>query len=239
MDTFFIDGRAADSAYVFTRDDPQVVDRREFVEDLWRPTRRYLDRNLRDDARNHFLERFWEMYLAATLLEKGFVLTKHGDEGPEFSAQIGTERVWFEAVAPTPGTGPDQVRELAAGLVPQSVPVDQILMRFTNAFAEKMKRYLVAIDRNIVAPADPYILAINSSAIQWPESDSNVPYFVRAFLGVGSQVIAFDTKTHEVVGSSFQYRPKIQKSNGAEVSTGRLFEEDAGFCSALIHSADG
>lgn len=236
MDTFFISGPASDPAYLFTRDEPRAIERRAFVEALWHRSRQYVDRNLREDARNHFLQRFWEMYLAVTLLDRGLVLTRHGADGPEFSAEVASDRIWFEAIAPTSGSGADRVPEFPIGEL-QPVPTSRLLLRFTNALDEKRKRYVAALEKKIIAPEDPYILAINSSAIPWPESDNGIPYFVRAFLAVGPLQITFDTNSHEVVGSSYQYIPEIRKANGAQVSTRLFFEEQGAFCSAVIHSA--
>ena len=233
---FFIDGPASDLGYTNTRDHPRGVDSKAFVESLWKRFLPYADSQFREDARNHFLQRFWEMYLAVTLLEKGFALTKHGDDGPEFSAQIDGTRVWFEAVAPTPGTGPDQVPELVPDEA-RTVPVEQILLRFTNALAEKKKCHMAAVAKGIIVPGDPYILAINSRGIPSAPYGNTMPYFVQAFLPIGPLAVAIDRKTLEVTDSFYQYRPQVAKTSGAEVSTRTFLDQDAAFCSAVIHSA--
>jgi type I restriction enzyme S subunit len=152
---YFIDGPASDLAYVNTRDHPRGADSKTFVESLWKRFYPYADSHFRQDARNHLLQRFWEMYLAVMLLDKGFKVSKHGHNGPEFWAQIDGRRVWFEAVAPTAGTGPDQVPELVAGEEATEVPDEQILLRFTNALAEKRKCYMDAVAKCIIAPEEP------------------------------------------------------------------------------------
>lgn len=235
MPVFFIDGSSSDAAYVNTRDLPVAAERRAFVEALWRRFEPYADTGFREDARNHFLQRFWEMYLCVTLVENGFALTKHGDDGPEFSAQIDGKRVWFEAIAPASGTGPDQVPELMPG-ESRTVPVEQILLRFTNALCEKKERYIAAIAKGIVAPEDSYVLAINSRGIPSAPYGNTMPYFVQAFLPIGPLAVAIDRKTLKVTDSFYQYRPGVQKASGAKVSTRTFLDSDAAFCSTVIHS---
>ena len=233
---FFSDGPASDPAYVSTRDHQLGADSKVFIESLWKRYCQYADSAFRDDARNHFHQRFWEMYLAVTLLDKGFELDKHGDDGPEFSAQIDGMRVWFEAIAPTPGTGADRVPELASGEV-RKAPVKEILLRFTNALDEKRQRYLAAVDSGRIASEDGYVLAINSRGISIGTCGISTPYFVQAFLAIGPLAAALDPKSLEIIDSYHQYRPQIEKANGAPVSTCPFLGQDAAYCSTVIHSA--
>ena len=110
--TFFIDGSCEDPAYLNTRDHPRGVESKHFVEELWRRFYHLADSHFREDARTHFHQRFWEMFLAVTLLEHDFDLKRYGPEGPEFYATLEDKRLCFEAVAPSPGDGPDQVPPL-------------------------------------------------------------------------------------------------------------------------------
>jgi hypothetical protein len=64
-----------------------------------------------------------------------------------------------------------------------------------------------------------------------------MPRFVQAFLPIGPLAGQIDPKTRKVTDSVYQYRPQIAKVSGAEVSTRTFLDEDAAFCSAVIHSA--
>ena len=110
MSSFFQAGHATDPAYRNVRDSPNLTDAKAFVESLWPRYEHLADSNCRSDARNHFLQRFWEMYLACALTQRGFTLHKVGNAGPEFYFLDGDRRVWVEAVAPTQGDGPDRAR---------------------------------------------------------------------------------------------------------------------------------
>src|SRR5262245_36675789 len=181
---FFLEGAAQDPAYLATRDHPLGVDHRLVVENLWSRFRHLADPHFRTDAQSNFLQRFWEMYLAVTLLEHGFSLQRYGDEGPEFYSNIQGRRVWFEAVAPRPGLGADQVPQLVPGEFTE-VPTEKILLRFTNALAEKKERYEDARSKGIIAPEDCYVLAINSRGIRHAPYAHSMPYFLQAFLAIG------------------------------------------------------
>jgi hypothetical protein len=181
------------------------------------------------------------MVLGVSLLDHGFILQRRGREGPEFYAQIAKGmRVRFEATAPGPGSGRDQVP-----LVPRSdlgedsadVPTEKILLRFTNALSVKQEKYAAALAKGIIRRADSYVPAINSKGIQHVQYSASPPLFVQAFLPYGALQVAFDSKTGGIVDSSYQYRPAISKLSGHRVSTRTFLDPGASFCSAVLHSS--
>ena len=114
-DSFFLPSPTADAGYQNVRDLPHLEEGKLFVESLWPKYQHLADPHFREDARNHFLQRFWEMYLACTLLERGLELHRAGGEGPEFYFLLEGKRTWVEATAPGPGTGPDKVPSQSHG----------------------------------------------------------------------------------------------------------------------------
>jgi hypothetical protein len=231
----FMYGPCEDLGYLNTRDHPRGIQHKQFVEELWSRFHPLADPHFREDARNHFLQRFWEMYLAVTLLEHGFSLQRYGDEGPEFYASLDGRRIWFEAITPGAGTGPDQVHDLVPG-TSGYVPVEKILLRFTHALVEKRSRYEAALAKGIISAKDSYVLAINSRGIPLARSGNEIPYFVQAFLPIGPLTYAIDKDSLEVTQSFYPYRPEISKLNGSPVSTRAFLDEWASFCSAVLHS---
>jgi len=145
--SFFLAGDCEDSAYRNVRDDPYYAEDRAFVESLWSRYYDLADPNCRTNARNDFLARFWEMYLAVTLCERGFKLERFGNEGPEFYFMHNNRKVWIEAVAPGPGNMEDQVPDYFSSEVTKiggtkleimvETPVEKIILRFTNALYTK------------------------------------------------------------------------------------------------------
>jgi hypothetical protein len=235
--TFFIDGPSEDPAYLNTRDHPRGVESKRFVEGLWQRFHHLADPHFREDAQNHFLQRFWEMYLGVTLLEREFDLRRHGNEGPEFYAVIENKLLWFEAVAPGPGGGRDQVPPLKYDGEFHEFPTESVLLRFTNALDEKRRRYHNALTKGIISEDDQYVLAINSRGIRTDvPHEKNMPLFLRAFLPIGPLVVPFNVTTEQWEEAFYQHRPEINKLNGSPVSTRTFLDEEAQFCSVVLHS---
>jgi type I restriction enzyme S subunit len=233
---FFLAGECMDLGYKNVRDLAHHEDVRLFIRAMWERYAPLADAHFREDAKNHFLERFWEMYLAVTLSERGLTLVRSAGEGPEFYFENRGKRVWIEAVAPGPGVGADRVPELEFG-VASAVPTEKILLRFTHALVEKRRKYEEACGKGIVSTSDPYVLAINSRGIRHAPCGNTMPYFVQAFLPFGPLAVAIDRKSLEVIDSHYQCRDAVQKRSGASVSTKAFLDPDFSFCSAVLHSS--
>jgi len=218
LGSFFQPGQANDPDYVELRDVPDLAEARRFVEELWAEYEPFADRHFLADARNHLLQRLWEMYLGVTLMRKGFSLKKVSDEGPEFYFMAGEKRVWIEAVAPGPGTGADAVPE-SLPLQASIVPLRQIHLRLTNALAEKLKKYNAALKKGIVTVSDHYVVAISCRGIPDAVRAVDLPDVIRGYLPFGFPIVTIDLETRAIVNSSFQYRDQVTKSSGAPVST--------------------
>lgn len=210
-----------------------------FVEGLWKRYEPYADSKFPQKAQDAFHQRFWEMYLGVSLLEKGLNLTKHSDKGPEFYVQLNDKKVWFEAIAPGPGdkSKRDTVPKPEFGKG-RDVPIEQKLLRFTNALATKSQCYVNALSEGIIAPDDGYVLAINSytvspgATIGYP-----LPYIVQALFGIGTPGYAIDPVSHDIVDSYCPHLPYVAKSNAEKIPMGHFRDGGAAFCSAVIHSS--
>lgn len=233
---FFISGNSTDWGYCQIRDNPKHENVRNFIDSLWSRYYPYADDHFLEDARNHFQERFWEMYVGVTLLDRQFQLYRASDSGPEFYFLLERRKVWFEAIAPGPGVGPDYVPQPPLGEA-SAVPTEKILLRFTSALAEKRNKYLIAKSKGIIAEDDLYILAINSRKIPHAPFGSTMPYYVQALLPFGNPAIAIDKKTMEVVDSYYQYRSNIAKANGQSISTLGFLNLEFSFMTAVLHSS--
>lgn len=232
---FFIQGESSDTAYINVRDLPHHKDERDFINSLWGKFKSLADKHFLEDAKNHFQERFWEMYLAVALMERGVKLISVGGEGPEFYFKICKRRVFVEAIAPGPGTSLDQVPGPKFGEASRT-PTEKILLRFTHALEEKRKKYLLALDKGIITHEDGYILAINSREIHHGAGGNTLPFFIQAYLPIGPLAVAIDPKTLEVVGSHYQYRNKVSKQTGTDISTNAFLDPNFQFVSAILHS---
>ncbi len=238
--SFFIDGDCKDPAYRNVRDNPDRPEVRAFVDSLWVRYRDLADPTCRTHARDDFLARFWEMYLAVTLRERGFQLSRFGTQGPEFYFMQSNRKVWVEAVAPRAGDGEDQVPvpDYCYGMVTVTeVPTEKIPLRFTNALAKKRIKYSEALRKKIIEPDDLYLLAINSQGIPHALCSNTIPYFVQAFLPFGNLGCWMDSKTGDIVETFYQRRENVKKASGEPIPTNAGLDPAFSFVSAVLHSA--
>lgn len=241
MTAFFQPGPAPDSAYVSTRDLPRAKRHREYVEALWACFKPLSDVHFLSDARSHFLERFWEMYLAKALESAGLSPKKPGNVGPDFYIDAPGGRVFFEATAPGPGEGPDAVPELIPlNLQPvpkmEPVPEAEILLRLRSAISEKLDRWRKWHEQGCVGGQDAFVVAVNGRHTRPAPCDSEPPLILKAVFPIGQLVIGWDACSGEVVVSRYSYRDKVTKKSGADVSTAIFLSPDFADISAVISS---
>ncbi len=238
MISFFISGACSDPAYRNVRDGGHspLVEGRAFTESLWERYAPLADSHFREDVRAHFIERFWEMYLAVALLDRGISVNPGSGMGPEFSFNQGHRCFWVEAVAPGPGTGADRVPEIEKGVV-YDVPTEKILLRFANAITAKRDQYRAALKAGIIAADDGYVLAINSRRIPHAPYGNTLPFYVQALLPFGHLTLMLNRSTREIEDRFYQAREKVLKANAASVGTQPFLDPDFAFVSAVLHSA--
>jgi len=236
MQNFFIGGDAKDTAYVNLRDLEKAEEYRVFVNQLWARYRGNEDKNFRTDAKNHFQQRFWEMYLWVALEENGFTPKKVSDAGPEFYIEINGIRYWVEAVCPTAGVSQDAVTDEPCNEF-REIPVESILLRYTGSMRDKLKKRDMELSHHRISTADGYILAVNSGAISMSAClGGEIPYIVKACYPIGNLAIPIDRMTKETGKPHYTFRNQINKKNMASVTTGVLLEKNYSAFSAVIHS---
>ena len=108
IDNIFGKQNATDDIYIYLRDKPEHAQRRKFIESLWKRFHPYADSEFVNLIASDFQARFWEMYLACTLLDAGFSLHSR-DAGPDIRVNTKGAPIWVEAIAPTAGSGPDAI----------------------------------------------------------------------------------------------------------------------------------
>jgi hypothetical protein len=234
--SFFLPGDDCDPGYLNIQRVPFVRPAKRYVERLWRIYAPYADRHFREDARRHFLQRYWEMYLAVALMDAGFSPVKPANEGPEFFIEIDGRRVWVEAIAPGGGQGPDKVREFPLGEA-FNVPTEQVLLRYTSALAEKHAKYRCDMGKGIISPENGFILAINCREIPHAWIGGVIPYVVQAFLPFGNPAVAFDIRTGQIVDKYFERRESVSKLNTVKIPTTAFLDPAYAGISAIVHSA--
>ncbi len=177
--------------------------------------------------------KFWaclsEALLAEYLFNAGIKPTSLGDNGPDFLVIDNGKKIWIEVTCPEPKGLPTEWTTPELGTV-WDFPHKEILLRWTSSIKEKAEKLLGThdgkkkgyISKEIVAPEDAYIIAINGRQLrngQFSElcGISQFPFAAEAVFSIGPYQIKLDKKTLEKTSADYQHRPLIQKSKGMPV----------------------
>ncbi|MGB9145641.1 MAG: hypothetical protein WCC14_07455 [Acidobacteriaceae bacterium] len=193
---------------------------REHCERLWAIYAPFAEPQFLAEFPIRFHQRWFEMYLTATLIERGVKVQPTSPPGPDVLVQVGGRRIWIEAVCATGGEPglPDSVVHMSCG----HVPWDQIALRIRNSIEEKRNKYAKYLEKGLLKPGEPLLIALNVEQIPYASFDSP-KYIFRALYGVGNQVIHLQLPKGgppKAVGTSNEQLLTINKrSSGAPVGT--------------------
>jgi hypothetical protein len=228
-----------DEDYCTIKDEinPRCQEAKVFVSQLWQAAHSYLDPDLPAKLPNQFHQHFWEIYLAASLLELGLTLEQSSSsDGPDICIRSDSDLpVWVEAVTALAGQGVDAVQK-AEPVVARDVPDDQIKLRLLNAFDKKSKKYDVYKEKSWVGSKDPYIIAINAAQVPSAHLEREIPRIVRSLLPIGHPVLHIDKETRNIVDTSYERQEKVVKASGEGPETTSFLNPKFSGISAVIYS---
>jgi hypothetical protein len=241
MDNLFEPMQAAsDQKYLLVRDDPRFHEQKVFLEGLWRVFSPFADPNFKSELAFQFHPRFWEMYLACTLLEMGFDLVpRRSAYGPDIQINLNNKRVWIEATAPDAGIGDDAVpgySNFENSIQFIRVPEEQMILRLTNSFHKKCQRYDEYISSGLISKNDVFIIAINGFDIPHILGEDEIPYIVKSVLPFGNLTVTIDIEEKKPIDQFYQYRGHIQKKSGANVPTKAFQDLHYAFVAGILYS---
>jgi hypothetical protein len=217
--------------------DPRVQEIRAHCESLWQHFFPYADEHFLAQLAHHFHARYWEMYLAVTIMDCGYVITAP-KPGPDIGITVNGRRVWFEAVTAGPGAdgNPDQVPDLQlddAGWVPNAA----MILRYTQAIREKvLVQYTQWRAAGHVSSEDCFIVALNPRMMDFEMMDAIPPRILQAAYPIGMTQVVVNPQTLKLRDGGVQYRASIQRANGREINTGIFLDPQYASLSALLCS---
>lgn len=233
------EANGTDEVYCAIKDEinPRCQEAKVFVMRLWEVANIYLDPDFLVKLPNQFHQHFWELYLAASLLEIGLPLEhSNSSDGPDICIRSDSDSyIWVEAVTALAGQGVDAVQKAECG-VSRSVPDDQIKLRLLNAFDKKSKKYDVYKEKNWIGSEDPYIIAINAAQVPSARLEREMPRIVRSLLPLGHPVLHLDKETHNIVNTSYEYQGNVIKASGMGPKTTSFLNPEFSGISAVIYS---
>lgn len=214
---------------------------KHFVEELWKKTAPYLDSDLPSHMGCEFHQRFWEMYLAATILSTDAHLrprtSTRTSAGPDLCINDEPGKpIWIEAVAASRGSGPDAVQRDVFDRV-CDVPDDEIKLRLLNAFDQKYHKGRKYVEQGIIGVSDPYVIAINAGTIPSADAEREPPRIVRTLLPIGDQEIYLDRNSLQTVGHGYGYQDSVRKLSGATVPTTSFLNPKYDSISAVLYAS--
>lgn len=150
-----------------------------FCEKLWEKFEPYADDQFLSAIKldGKFQDRFWEMHLGNTLLEKGFNISSE-NEGPDFKIDLNGQIIWIEATTASNGElkNPDRIIPLDNSEDAFYINDDQIALRLKKSVESKSDKIKEYLEKNTINENEPIIIAINTSKIDVIFADEFIDY---------------------------------------------------------------
>jgi hypothetical protein len=262
MTDFFAPGNIHSKVYSTFADinTPQnYINAHHFIESMWLRYEPYADTHFLTEVKQSdakFYQRFWEMYLACSLMEREFSI-ESDDEGPDICMAVEGRKVWFEAIVPTKGegenafridsqTGPaqgegeDEVPILETNVDATKLRPEKIQLRYCSAVKDKYSKYKKYLEKEILSSTDFYIIAINGSWILSPFGklleEDGIPQIIKSVLPIGHSYIKISESGEDVIEQGYTYQNVIVKDNSSEVHKDVFFDEAYAGISAILFS---
>lgn len=228
--------------------DPDAIEARKNIDHLWNFYCKYADNNFCKEFSRDFYSRFWEMYLAYVLYERGFPIDCP-KPGPDIVIKDGISRIWIEAVAPKCGNeqAKDKVIDIIEDKNNNEVAVapfeeKQVILRFRQAIENKLEQYHKYRKQTknrtpIIREQDYYVIAISGTNLPWSCPDKLIqPLIVKAVFPIGSLYLVINPENSAVIRKGFKLRRSIQKSCGSPVTTDIFLQEEYSPISGILYS---
>jgi len=196
---------------------------RDHCDELWKVYEPFADTHFKSEFSDPNLEklhaRWFEMYLAVALIEKGLkVCRKPNDIGPDILLEMEDRRIWIETTCATRGDpqSPDYVPKQQLGGLKEE-ELDRYLLRITNTLREKEKKFKEYYNKGIVKYNDTLAIAIN---INLTDAAYIYDIFGRALYGEGDPDIELNKYTRKINGVSHKTLKKIPKCSPEGIDLG-------------------
>lgn len=205
-----------------------IKERRNYFEELWENFKPYADKKFLSEIKKQFHQRSWEMYMANIFLKQHISIANKKekaqlmpffaeDEGPDLILE---KKIYIECVACEKGSKPDDsVPSFKYDFSVQSIPEDKMLLRITQVFVDKYKQYKKWAQERDFDKNKPFIIAINSGMLDFPQEYLGFPLIVKALFGLNNLAISRNGER------SWTWQESISKKNGGNIRL-QYFRDD-------------
>jgi type I restriction enzyme S subunit len=170
----------------------------------------------------------WEAMLHQHFSSKGFSMIRtsrrSGQHGPDFCIDYEGQRIWIEAIVPSPeGIPAEWLYPEPNKIVARTKPHREMLLRCTHAIAVKRDKIANYQEKGTIGEKDQTVIAINICRLSDWDVDGNgvskLPFAVEAVFPIGP--LAFSVSRDGKVSGPAQNlsRFTVQKENGTEIPT--------------------
>jgi hypothetical protein len=165
----------------------------------------------------------WEALLYRHLLACGYEfrrgrVRKSGQHGPDFGIVHDGQTIWIEAITPSPEGIPQEWLDppKRGECKVRTKPHEQMLLRWTSALKDKRDKLKCSVEKNIIAPTDCTVIAVNSCRLSDFATDdlgiSQLPFAIEAVFPVGPIAVPISQDGHPDGDAVRTARYVIQKS---------------------------
>jgi hypothetical protein len=233
-----LDSEPLDQTYVHVRDSKYCAEHRAYLDAAWVTFREQADPEFATEFRRpgQFQARAWELRIAWTLRDIG--LDFRGPKpGPDFAVSLAGRTVYLEAVAP------HATKELMANYEAASkfgavVPDQQIILRYTGAIGEKMRKLSVYRSKGVVQAHEPYVIALSGANIRQSSiEDWPFPRILKPLFGIGEAYVSVPVGGHGESTTGIHRREEMRTTNGGSVSCGIFLQNGQRDLSAVLFTA--
>lgn len=210
-----------------------------FLNRIFSNVSQYIDSDIIQEITIQFHPRFWEIYLASSLMESDLNLEKSTSrDGPDICVKSNCGgRIWVEAVTSSSGNAKDAIKELEFGII-RDVPDDEIKLRILNSFSEKNRKYLQYLKNGFIEDDEPYIIGINAAQVPSSRRELEIPRIVRSLLPFGYLSLHIGVEDLSLMNTSYEYQGEVIKISGSSVDTTSFLNHEYSGISAVIYSCD-
>lgn len=185
--------------------------------------------DLNSGDEHQFFQQLWEMVLGCHLLDLGLAVQAPKGNAPDFLVEHEGQRIWVEAICPTPkGVPAEFVKPPPGGTGVIDWPNDPVLLRWTHAIAEKRRKLERYREKGVVQPGDSYVIAVNGhwlGAVMDSEGISGWPWAAEATLAIGPIQVTVNRNTLEWGDFQNSARSRVMNANNAQVETDTFWSD--------------
>jgi hypothetical protein len=215
-----------------------IVNRRKFFNELWNEYEPFAPQDFPNKLQREFHQRWWEMYLFVSLRHLDITpscFSVDDGEGPDIAIDIGGQKVFIEAVAPTVGTKSDKVPDpIEDGVA--DFPERECLLRLTQALTYKRDIICKYMKKGVITTDACIIIALSASDLNQFGTllDGVHPALLSVLAGAGPLVVTSGGQKPPYSSR----RSDVKRDSGNPVNTALFEKPEFSIISGVLYSPD-